>query len=69
MSLMNSVSLNTDHSIAQIGSGAKWGNVFDHLDSVGGLAVAGGENGNVGVGGLLLGGKILILLRIVYIWI
>ena len=57
MSLMNSVSLSADHSIAQISSGAKWGDVYDHLDAVGGLAVAGGENGNVGVGGLLLGGE------------
>ncbi|KAJ5162334.1 FAD binding domain protein [Penicillium capsulatum] len=58
MTPMHSVDLNADHSVAHIGSGARWGDVYEYLDSVGGLAVAGGENGDVGVGGLLLGGGI-----------
>lgn len=54
---LNSVSLNADSSVAHIGAGAKWLDVYQYLDNIGGVAVAGGENGDVGVGGLLLGGR------------
>ncbi|KAG5758661.1 hypothetical protein H9Q72_013200 [Fusarium xylarioides] len=57
MTTLSSVSLNNKSSIASIGAGAKWLNVYQHLDGSG-VQVSGGRNGNVGVGGLLLGGGI-----------
>jgi FAD/FMN-containing dehydrogenase len=44
-----------NNSIAQIGPGQPWGNVYNWLAPFG-LAVAGGRYGQVGVGGFLLGG-------------
>ncbi|KAK5992201.1 FAD-dependent monooxygenase sdcF [Cladobotryum mycophilum] len=41
--------------IASIGPGQRWGDVFQILESKG-VAVAGGRDGNVGVGGLVTGG-------------
>ncbi|KAF5640216.1 FAD-binding protein [Fusarium sp. NRRL 25303] len=57
MTTLSSVSLNKKSTIASIGAGAKWLDVYQHLDGSG-VQVAGGRNGNVGVGGLLLGGGI-----------
>ncbi|KAH7151434.1 hypothetical protein DER46DRAFT_650514 [Fusarium sp. MPI-SDFR-AT-0072] len=57
MTSLSSVSLNKKSTIASIGAGAKWLDVYQHLDGSG-VQVAGGRNGNVGVGGLLLGGGI-----------
>ncbi|TVY75120.1 Bifunctional solanapyrone synthase [Fusarium oxysporum f. sp. cubense] len=57
MTTLSSVSLNKRSTIASIGAGAKWLDVYQHLDGSG-VQVAGGRNGNVGVGGLLLGGGI-----------
>ncbi|VUC32187.1 unnamed protein product, partial [Clonostachys rosea] len=57
LATLSSVSLNQDSSVASVGAGAKWLEVYQHLDGSG-LQVAGGRNGNVGVGGLLLGGGI-----------
>ena len=45
-----------DRSNVTIGAGARWGKVFEALDA-NHLAVAGGRNSAVGVGGLVLGGK------------
>lgn len=47
-----------DGSSVVIGTGAKWMDVSKALDDKG-LAVAGGKNSAVGVGGLTLGGKLL----------
>ncbi|MCJ1443024.1 MAG: hypothetical protein MMC23_003521 [Stictis urceolatum] len=47
----------TGDAIARIGPGATWLSVYRTLDAHG-LAVAGGRNGAVGVGGLVLGGGI-----------
>lgn len=44
-------------SVVKVGAGARWLGVYEALEPLG-LAVAGGRNGNVGVGGLLLGGGI-----------
>jgi len=44
-------------SVVSVGAGAKWLDVYTYLDARG-LAVAGGRNGAVGAGGLLLGGGI-----------
>ncbi|RBQ70467.1 hypothetical protein FVER53590_12285 [Fusarium verticillioides] len=57
MTTLSSVSLNKKSTIASIDAGAKWLDVYQHLDGSG-VQVAGGRNGNVGVGGLLLGGGI-----------
>ncbi|KAF5689524.1 6-hydroxy-D-nicotine oxidase [Fusarium circinatum] len=57
MTTLSSVSLNKKSAIASIGAGAKWLDVYQHLNGSG-VQVAGGRNGNVGVGGLLLGGGI-----------
>ncbi|PNP76509.1 hypothetical protein FNYG_09928 [Fusarium nygamai] len=57
MTTLSSISLNKKPTIASIGAGAKWLDVYKHLNGSG-VQVAGGRNGNVGVGGLLLGGGI-----------
>lgn len=57
LTTLSSVSLNKKSTIASIGAGAKWLDVYQYLDGSG-VQVAGGRNGNVGVGGLLLGGGI-----------
>ena len=41
--------------IARVGTGAKWGDVFDFLEPFN-LSVVGGRVSDVGVGGLILGG-------------
>ena len=45
-----------NETVAKIGVGMKWGQVYHMLDAQG-LAVPGGRWGGVGVGGLTLGGK------------
>ncbi|OBT74599.1 hypothetical protein VF21_06372 [Pseudogymnoascus sp. 05NY08] len=57
MSGLSTIEINADHSIARVGAGAKWLSVYQFLDPLG-VAVAGGRNGDVGVGGLLVGGGI-----------
>ena len=49
-----------DGSSVAIGAGAKWMDVSKVLDEEG-LAVVGGRNSAVGVGGLTLGGKLLLV--------
>ncbi|CZR66000.1 related to 6-HYDROXY-D-NICOTINE OXIDASE [Phialocephala subalpina] len=44
-------------TVARVGVGMKWGDVYDFLGARG-LAVVGGRWGSVGVGGLILGGGI-----------
>lgn len=56
LSLLCEVTPAKDGSSVVIGPGAKWGEVYRVLDEKG-LAVAGGRNSDVGVGGLILGGK------------
>lgn len=52
---MASVTVSGDEAIASVGAGASWLDVYLYLDGLG-VAVAGGRNGAVGVGGLTLGG-------------
>ncbi|KAL8723135.1 MAG: hypothetical protein Q9181_007347, partial [Wetmoreana brouardii] len=52
---MNSIKVSEDHSQVCIGTGASWGEVYRTLDPMG-LAVPGGRQSQVGVGGLTLGG-------------
>ncbi|KAF2753655.1 FAD linked oxidase-like protein [Pseudovirgaria hyperparasitica] len=49
------VTLNEDKSVASIGPGTRWGQVYDTLDPAG-LAVVGGRLPYVGTAGLVLGG-------------
>lgn len=42
--------------ITRVGTGAKWAQVYGELDKIG-RVVVGGRDGDVGVGGFLLGGK------------
>lgn len=57
MTKLNSVNLNVDHTVASVGAGAAWLDVYTYLDNFN-VSVAGGRNGHVGVGGLTLGGGI-----------
>lgn len=54
---LNTLSLSSDQSVAQIGTGLRWEVVYSYLSPLN-LTVPGGRYGNVGVGGLLLGGGI-----------
>lgn len=56
LSLFRGVTVAEDRSSVAIGAGAKWMDVSTILDGKG-LAVIGGRNSAVGVGGLTLGGK------------
>jgi hypothetical protein len=56
LSRFNSVIVSEDGKSVVIGAGCKWGEVSRILDERG-LAVVGGRNSAVGVGGLSLGGK------------
>ena len=60
LSLFCEVIPSEDGSSVAIGAGAKWMDVSKVLDEKG-LAVIGGRNSAVGVGGLTLGGKFLLL--------
>lgn len=51
---LNRVEVDKDAGTADIGPGAQWKDVYANVEKYG-LMVAGGRNGKVGVGGLLLG--------------
>lgn len=57
MTSLANISTNADNSIAYVGAGASWLDVYAALDPLN-KTVAGGRNGGVGVGGLTLGGGI-----------
>lgn len=54
MTALDSVDVNEDRSVASVGAGARWLDVYAYLEPLG-KSVAGGRNGLVGVGGLTLG--------------
>lgn len=54
---LDSLSVSEDHSIAYVGAGNSWLDVYAYLDPYH-KSVAGGRNGAVGVGGLTIGGGI-----------
>ena len=56
LSGLNSVALSKDKTVAQVGTGAKWIQVYETLDPLG-YSIPGGRAGDVGVGGLTSGGK------------
>ena len=53
---MNHVNVNGERTVASIGAGATWVNVYLKLDAME-LAVSGGRVADVGVGGLITGGE------------
>lgn len=55
LSNMNAVRLSESIDTVSIGPGARWQSVYNYLDPYG-LSVQGGRNGDVGVGGFLIGG-------------
>lgn len=57
MKYLNATVLSKDKASVAVGAGAVWNDVFGYLGNFN-LAAAGGRNGGVGVGGLLLGGGI-----------
>lgn len=54
---LNAIDVHPGSEVASIGPGAKWEEVYAHLEPLG-LGVVGGRAGQVGVGGLTLGGGI-----------
>ena len=62
MQSISSVVLNADKTVASIGPGARWTQVYSQLDPMG-LAVTGGRVAPVGVGGLVTGGISRLQLR------
>ncbi|KAL3466929.1 hypothetical protein BJX64DRAFT_204577 [Aspergillus heterothallicus] len=62
MGRINSVTLSDDDSIAEIGAGARWMNVYDAIEEKG-LVVVGGRASTVGVAGFTLGGGISFVSR------
>lgn len=55
LQFLNGIKLDEAIETVDIGPGARWKEVYDELKKTG-RVVAGGRNGKVGVGGLLLGG-------------
>ena len=53
---MNDVTVSEDRNLVSVGGGAKWGEVYPHLDSLS-IATSGGRVADVGVGGLSTEGK------------
>jgi FAD/FMN-containing dehydrogenase len=57
LSNLNTITLSPDNKTVSVGPAATWGAVYDILDPLN-LSVPGGRAGQVGVGGLTLGGGI-----------
>lgn len=58
MSKLNQVTVNADRSVASLGPGGRWGDVYATLDAYeGDFGVIGGRLPTIGVGGLILGGS------------
>lgn len=55
MTTINSTSVNAERTVASIGAGARWGDIYETLIAQG-MMVAGGRDSDVGIGGLVLGG-------------
>ena len=57
---LNQITVSPDHSVASLGPGGRWGDVYAALDSYN-VSVIGGRLPQVGVGGLILGGESLCI--------
>ncbi|PSN75518.1 FAD-binding domain-containing protein [Corynespora cassiicola Philippines] len=56
LAAMNSSSFDPENKIASVEPGARWKDVYSNLLDIGNVTVTGGRDGNVGVGGFLVGG-------------
>lgn len=56
MGKMNAVSVNAAKTVASIGPGSRWVDVYKQLEPLN-VLVTGGRSATVGVGGLITGGK------------
>ena len=56
MKFLNQVAVSPDQTVTSVGPGNRWIDVYLKLDAMG-LALPGGRVAEVGVGGLILGGK------------
>lgn len=56
MRSVSDVSISADRSVASVGAGAIWGDVYRRMDALN-LTVVGGRGSSIGIGGLLTGGK------------
>lgn len=56
LSQLNKITVSDDRATVSVGPGQRWGDVYSTLDAYG-VSVIGGRIPNVGVGGLMLGGK------------
>lgn len=53
---LDHVRVSEDKTVASLGPGARWGDVYSKIEQYG-LTVTGGRVSDVGVGGFVLGGK------------
>ena len=53
---LNGIEVSEDKKTTRVGTGKRWGEVYEFLEPMG-LSVVGGRVRDVGVGGFLLGGK------------
>jgi hypothetical protein len=53
---LNSLSIAVDHSSTIVGTGKRWGDVYEVLEPMN-LTVIGGRDTQLGVGGFILGGR------------
>ncbi|KAH8694268.1 FAD binding domain protein [Talaromyces proteolyticus] len=66
LSKLNAITLNKDHSVASIGAGNRWVDVYNYLQPYN-ISVVGGRVSDIGVGGLTTGGGISFFSQI-YGW-
>ena len=52
---LNQIEVSADKTLTFVGSGARWRDVYSHLDEQQ-FSVVGGRNADIGVGGLILEG-------------
>lgn len=58
LSRLDQIELSADKKMTRTGTGNRWEDVYAKLDPLG-VAVVGGRNGDLGVGGFTLGGQLL----------
>jgi hypothetical protein len=63
LSGFSDVTISNDGSSVTVGTGARWSKVYEVLEARK-IAVPGGRNGAVGVGGFTLGGKLCVKVRL-----
>lgn len=56
LSKLNQIEVSSDRTVTRVGTGNRWEDIYTKLDPLG-LAVIGGRNGDIGAGGLTLGGE------------